>query len=212
MRFEKFSLRFLFLLISFATMIFCFYQPVSAQSGRRTPKPSSTPSSIQPATTTEPSPSTEKTEPSEKIEYLLIVGEVQNDDSYSDTLMLNSTLNYCLQKLKNQPNLKLKAEVGGKMNFKEAQEAAKKGENIYILWISFVMENLGKGKIQVNYANFSILKPESAEKLFKGRIDSEKFSKNGGVTRAKRSKSEVAEIGHVGEEIIYRLLRWGWLT
>lgn len=196
--------------------ILCFYQTNEAQSGRHIPNPSPTPSSIQPTATTETTPS-EKNEPTEKIEYLLIVGEVQNDDSYSETSQLNRTLDYCLKTLKNQPNLKLKAEVGGKMNFKAAQEAAKKGKNVYILWIGFAMENLGKGKTQVSYANFTILNPEDAKKLFTGRVDSKMLSKNGGVNGTRfppsnQSISETSQMENVGKEIIYRLLRWGWLS
>ena len=211
MRINKPNLK-LFLSILFVAAILCFCQSASAQSGRRLPKPAPILQAVQPSVTTETANSDETKEQPEKIEYLLIVGDIQNDDSYSDTILLNSTLDYCSRKLENQPSLKLKVEAGGRANFKEAQERAKKVKNVYILWIDFVLENLGKGKTQVKYANFTILEPKSAQKLFTGRIDPEKLSKNGGVRGAKQSASEAAQIDNIGEEIIYRLLRWGWLN
>lgn len=210
MQINKFNTK-LLLLIFCAAAILCFYQSVAAQSGRRLPKSTPILQPVQPSVTTEIVNSDETKEQPEKIEYLLIVGEILNDDSYSDFL-LNSTLDYCLRKLESQPNLKVKSEVGGKMNFKQAQERAKKGNNVYILWIGFALKNLGNGKTQVDYANFSILKSNSAQKLFTGRIDPEKLSKNGGVRGAKQPASEAAQIDNIGEEIIYRLLRWGWLN
>lgn len=197
----------LFLLIFSLTVTFCFPQSLPAQSGRRPPKPPLVLQPVQLPLVKEDGTNKQ----TEKIEYLLLVGEVQNEDSYLDTLMLTSALDSCLRILKNQPKLKLKAESGGKMNFRQAQDLAKDGKNIYILWIGFALENLGRGKTQVNHADFTILKPDTAEKLFTGRIDSEKLSKNGGVMQTKKSISEAANIGNISEEIIYRLLRWGWL-
>jgi hypothetical protein len=192
-------------------LILCAVLSASAQSGRRLPKPTPTPPVV-----TELKTSAEKNEPSVKIEHLLIVGEIQDNDSYSETTKLNWTLDYCLTELERQPNLSLKAQVGGKMNFKEAQNIAKKGKNVYVLWIGFVLENIGNGKTQVNYANFTILKPESAKKLFTGRIDPKMVAKNGGVmgipSGSKQSISEASQMGNVGREIIYRMLRWGWLS
>lgn len=195
------------LLIFVAITICCFCNSVTAQSGRRLPKLTPTP-----VVTETKTPPSEKNILAEKIEYLIIVGEVQNDDSNSDTVLLGSTLNYCLRQLELQPNLKIKANVGGKMDFKEAQDKAKKEKNVHILWIGFTLENLGKGKTQVKYANFTILNPESAEKLFIGRVDSKMLSENGGVSKIKKPIDEAAKIHNIGEEIINRLLCWGWLS
>ena len=186
--------------------IFCFSQLAAAQSGRRLPKQVPSPQLPAAAPTTSSNDETPI-----KIEHLLIAGEIQDYDSYEYSIYLSTALDYCLSLLKRQPNLKLKAEVGGKMNFKEAQEIAKKTTNTHILWIGFVMENLGNGNTPVKYANFTILKPKTGEKLFIGRVDPEKVANNGGVMGTP-SGSKQSGTHDVSQEIIYRMLRWGWLS
>lgn len=201
----------LFLPIFFLVGILCFYQSVTAQSGRRPPK--QTPSPQSPVATSTPS---ENDELPVKIENLLIVGEIQDNYNYTDTMSLNYILENCVDLLKRQSNLTFKTANGGVMDFKKAQDIAKKASNLHILWIGFALKKDDKGKQVVNYANYSILSPKTAKKLFTGRIDPEKLANNGGVLGIpnipKQSINDVNNMRNIGTEIVYRMLRWGWLS
>lgn len=195
------------LLIFCAIAVFCAYQSVSAQSGRRPPRATPTPQPpvVEKPETTTPEP---KDDPPVKITSLLIVGEIQASSARFSSSFVDFGLKECVRELELQKNLKLTATKGGKMNFTEAQDRAKKETDAYVLWLGYSLGADGYGNMKVTYTDYIILAPESAKKVVTGRVS----SKDGGVSMPTSSDGITArgQLEAASRDIVNRLRKGGW--
>lgn len=218
---ERFMLKFpekkhWYFLIICAAAVFCSYRSAEAQSGRRPNKDAA--STVQPPAAIEPATNRQTTGQTDRISSIAIVGEVQHDFAVFRSTYLGSALAECVDELKARPQKQpvLNVVKGGKLNFTEAQERAKKETDTYVLWIGFVIRDGGLGNELVDYIDYAVLTPQTGKRLTYGRISPGQAGvvAQGGVLslppRSRRS-SAITVLRAGAREIADTLMRGGWL-
>lgn len=159
--------------------IFCFQQTTTAQSGRK--------KKIEPVITA-PVTDQVKTEPQKseleiKISSLKIVAKLDYGSGYFHSNDFKDSLKELERDLSLRYRFSLKVERGEKMDFEEAKELAKTETETYILWIGFVAKNSSSGVMYFDFAQYAILKPQTAEFVTKGIIEPRyaEFANPGGI-------------------------------
>lgn len=196
---------------------FCLSHSTFAQSGRRLPKtnptPQTTPTAVKPEKTTPPP---EEIKPTERISQLLIAGEMQESSwSWSSKNYLKNMIDNYLDEIKRHRSLQINAINGGKMNFKDAKERAKKETDTYILWMGFAITNGSYGGDRLDYIEYTILKPQTGKSLISGRItaaDIAKMQKVMGIPTNSKSMSASTDMQFVGRNLIDKLINLGWIS
>jgi hypothetical protein len=209
--------RFLFFCV---LAIVCFYQITAAQSGRRINK--NTASSEQKAPPETKSTETEnevrKDETPVRISSLTVVGEVQHNFTYYNSNEIDIALKELVRMLKSSS--KSPSEItkgGGKINYKEAKEQAKKESDTFVLWLGFVAQNDGYVNMYIASLQYAVLMPKTAKVLTRGEIDpgQNRVVTSGGVlqipTGRKNSATALLQMKQGARRIAEILLRGGWL-
>lgn len=155
-------------------LIFFGSQLAFGQSGRRsTATPTPTPSVPQTAVKTtvpadEPA-QTVKPADAAVVRSVLVAGEVVHDYTYYKSTTLDSALKECANRLRNSRRVPNVTKIG-KMGFNDAKERAKKENEAYVLWISFVARDDGYGNMLIDYADYALLIPKTGHRLTYGRV------------------------------------------
>lgn len=156
----------------------------AAQSGRRTVKKVS-PVPVEPA----PASSLEK--PESRITSVIICGHdisKEMQESYSNSV--STVVKAFTAGLNEQPRL-LGVVNGGKLKREEAVERAKREQGAYVLWFGYSMKLVGLYYTSVEYIDYIVYKPQTAEVLTEGRVypDEQKTHADpGGIMRLPTSR------------------------
>lgn len=65
----------------------------------------------------------------------------------------------------------LEVTRGDKMDFEDAKEPAKKETDTFILWLGFITTNDSSAVMYLDYTQYAILTPQTAEFVTKGTIE-----------------------------------------
>ena len=173
---KLFEVKFLFI---FFIGTFCFQQTIAAQSGRKKKIEPVINAPVTDQIKTEP----RKSEPEIKIFSLKIVGKLDYGSGYFHSNDFKDALKELEKDLSLRYRFSLKVERGEKMDFEEAQEFAKNETENFVLWIGFVAKNSSSGVMYFDFAQYAILKPQTAEFVAKGTVEPRyaEFPNVGGV-------------------------------
>jgi hypothetical protein len=215
LRFSK-NIHFLFFCV---LLIFCFYQTVAAQSGRRINK---NPSSVQQnapieAKSTETEQDAPTNEMPVQISSMIVVGEVQHNFKLYKSNEIDVTLKECVTMLKSSSKALSEITKGsGKMGYKEAKELARKEIDTFVLWIGFSAKDDGYGNMYIDTVQYALLTPETAKVVTRGEIQPKQNGvlSSGGVLNipnGRRISIAMLQMRDGAREIVGILLRGGWL-
>lgn len=209
--------RFLFFCV---LAIVCFYQITAAQSGRRINKNTAPSGQKAPPETksTETENEAQQNETPVRISSLIVVGEVQHNFAYYNSNQIDIALKELVRMLKSSP--KSPSEItkgGGKINYKEAKEQAKKETDTFVLWLGFAAKDDGYGNMYIASLQYAVLMPKTAKVLTRGEIDpgQNKVVTSGGVLQIpagrKNPATALLQMKQGARQIAGILLRGGWL-
>lgn len=163
---EKKHLYFLFLC---AIMIFCLSQTSNAQSGR---KKNTGITPTEPPVTETGKSEPQKTEPKVHIKSLKIVAKLEHNSLYFHSNDLKDAMKQLERDLSRRYRFSsLEVTRGEKMDFEEAQELAKRETETFFLWLGFVTQNDSSLVMYLDYTQYAILSPQTAEFVTKGTIE-----------------------------------------
>lgn len=205
--------------------IFCFYQTIAAQSGRRINK---NPASSQQSAPVESKPAEiEKETEKEKVQTdetpvrissLIVVGEVQHNFQYYKSNQIDTALEECVRMLKSSSkSLSKITKGGGKISYNKAKEQAEEEADTFVLWLGFSAKDDGYGNMYIESVQYAVLTPKTAKILTRGEIDpgQNKVVTSGGVlqipTGRRNAATALIQMKLGARQIAAILLRGGWL-
>lgn len=198
--------------------IFCFYQTTAAQSGRRPQKKNDSVEQTAPVESEQSNTETEikETDAPVRISSLTVVGEVQHNFNYYKSNDVDIALKEFISFLKFSSKSVPQLTKGGKMNYSEAKEQAKKETDIFILWLGFSAKDDGYGNMYIDSVQYAVIKPKTAKVLTRGQIEPGQtgVGNPGGVLQVptvRRRTSALSEMKNGARQIAAILLRGGWL-
>lgn len=154
-------------------LVFCFCLSAAAQSGRRNKNAAPTPTPV-PTAVAETKSDSQPVEPSARISSIVVFGELQQDNRFYRSNELDRALKEFVRTFEERtlPPRLLSLEVakGGKLNFTEAKERAKKETNTYVLWIGFVGETASCGDMVITRIDYALLTPQTGKALTQAQI------------------------------------------
>lgn len=168
------------LLLVCALSAFCLPH-VAAQSGRRTT------SKVSPAPSPEASAAASSDNPSTRISAVVIGGhdvDPETKETYSNTV--SHAVKACTARLKEHRGPTMNIRNGGKMTRAEAVELAKRETGAYVLWFGYRTRRVDLFYDTVEYMDYVVLMPKTAQTLTEGRVYPDRQKKTvdpGGVMR-----------------------------
>lgn len=160
--------RFYFLFVC-AVTILCLYQITTAQSGRKK-NTGATPTEPPVTETVKTEP--QNTEPKVYIKSLKIVAKLEHNSLYFYSNDLKDAMKQLERDLSRRYRFSsLEVTRGQKMDFEEAKELAKKETDTFILWLGFVTKDDSSSIMYLDYTQYAILTPQTAEFVTKGTIE-----------------------------------------
>lgn len=152
--------------------VFCCASETDAQSGRKQKPVAVEQSPVVESQKSETAATEEaqKNEPPVKISSLKLVAKLEHDAGYFYSTDFKDAVKDLERDLRRRYRFSLTVERGEKMKFEEAKELAKNEKDAYVLWIGFVVSKGSSGVIFFDYAQYAILKPQTAEFVAKGTI------------------------------------------
>jgi hypothetical protein len=209
-----------------ALLIFCFYQPAAAQSGRRVEKKVATPQPTPPVesksakTEKETVKETEKEAQTDetpvKISSLIVIGEVQHNFTYYKSNEIDAALKECIRMLQSSKTLSQITKGGGKITYKQAKEQAEEEAETYVLWLGFAAKDDGYGNMYIDFIQYALLTPKTAKVVTRGQIEADpnQVLATGGVLnipKVSRRTYSLIQMKDGARQIAAILLRGGWL-
>jgi hypothetical protein len=147
----------------------CFVFEADAQSGRKK-KPVVVEQSPVVESQKSETEESRKNEPLVKISSLKLVAKLEHDAGYFYSTDFKDAVKDLEIDLRRRYRFSLTVEREEKMKFEEAKELAKKETDTYVLWVGFVASKSSSGVMFFDYAQYAILKPQTAEFVAKGTI------------------------------------------
>lgn len=153
--------------------VFCFSFEADAQSGRKKKPVAVEQSPVVESQKSETAATEEarKNEPLVKISSLKLVAKLEHDAGYFYSTDFKDAVKDLERDLRRRFRFSLTVERGEKMKFEEAKELAKNETDTYVLWVGFVVSKSSSGVMFFDYAQYAILKPQTAEFVAKGKIE-----------------------------------------
>jgi hypothetical protein len=199
--------------------LFCFYQSVEAQSGRRINKTDAASKQSAPIEATPVQ--TEKTippdEPSITVPSLLLVGEVQHNFTYFNSNEIDAAFKDCVWILKSySKSLPPISKGSGKMSYKGAKEQAEKEIETFVLWLGFLAKDDGYGDMYIDSVQYALLTPKTGKVVTRGEIKpgQNKIVTSGGVLKiptGRERPSTLIQLRTGALDVFEILSRGGWL-
>lgn len=156
----------------------------AAQSGRRTVK------KVSPVPA-EATPGAQPNKSEARITSVIICGHDIGKEVKEDYSTSVSTLVKSFTAGMNERPVLLGVVNGGKMKREEAVERAKREQGAYVLWFGYSLKMVGWYYTSVEYIDYTVYKPQTAEVLVEGRVypDEQKTHADpGGIMRLPTSR------------------------
>ncbi len=176
------------LLAACALAALCLAHAAAAQSGRRTAN------KVSPAPPPEASAEAPTDNPSTRISTVVIGGhEVDPETKEMYSTSVSRVVKACTARLKERRGPVLEIRNGGKMTRAEAVELAKRETGAYVLWFGYRTRRVDLFYDTVEYVDYVVLMPRTAQTLTEGRVYPDRQKKTvdpGGVLRVPSARRQ----------------------
>jgi hypothetical protein len=198
-------------------LILCCCLPAAAQSGRR--NKNIAPTSV-PAVAAESKDDPPQITPSARVSSIVVFGELQQDNRFYRSNELDRALKEFVRTFEERPLpprlSALNVVKGGKLNFTEAKDRAKKETETHVLWMGFVGETASCGDMVITRIDYALLVPQTGKPLTRGQIVPGQFNpmRTGSVLRlpsVHKHADSRQQMREGAREIAARLVTGGWL-
>jgi len=196
----------------------CLHVTIAAQS--RQQKKANTVSTEQTVPVETKSPETDDKKDDKKKERILalkVVGELQHNLGYYKSNDLDNALKEFVRSVKDYSKTTMEITKGGKMTYTEAKEQAKKEAGMYYLWLGYSAKADSYGNAYLDFVQYAIIKPETAEIVTRGQIEPYRNrlpTPGGGTVKlptASRSWNLLLDMKTGARNVAEILMRDGWI-